>query len=113
MKPIRLATPEEIKSIEAHSDLHDGCTVLAFGDGEDTDFAVLRNVIEIDPLLTKDNPKRKALFVWALENMLRFQGIKRYYFNIAPEDAAWKDTVEKWGAQQTSTAPELRFRKDL
>lgn len=114
LSKIRLATPEEIQKIESFSDLHDGTTVLAFGEGDDTDFAVLRNLIEIDPLISaKENTKRKALFVWAIENMLRFQGVKRYYFNILPDNEEWKQAVEHWGAQQLSKAPELRFRKDL
>jgi hypothetical protein len=114
LSKIRLATADEIKKIESFSDLNDGCTVLAFGEGDDIDFAVLRNLIEIDPLVAaKDNTKRKALFVWAIENMLRFQGVKRYYFNISPADETWKLNVEHWGAQQISKEPELRFRKDL
>lgn len=114
MKPIRLATPEEIKRIAPVADLHDGTTALAFGDGDDTDFAVIRNAMEIDPLMCAgNNPKRKALFVWALENMLRFQGLKQYYFNVAPDEQPWIETVEKWGAVQVSTQPEIRFRKDL
>lgn len=114
LSKIRLATPEEIEKIAAFSDLHDGTTVLAFGEGDDTDFAVIRNCIEIDPMVhAKESPKQKALFVWALENMLRFQGVKRYYFNVAPEDQVYIMNIEHWGAKQMSKAPELRFRKDL
>lgn len=114
LDPIRLATPEEIERYGIVSDLVPGATPVAFGDGDRAHFAVLRTVTEIDPLISPEGDnKRKALFVWALENALRMMGVPQYYFNIRADNDEWRHISEKWGAQQVSLAPEFRFKKVL
>jgi hypothetical protein len=112
MEPIRIATPEEIEAIKAHADLTANSTVLAFG----KDLAVVRQVSEIDPLFfaNDSNPKRRLLFMWGLENMLRMVGVPEYYFNLHADDPKYLATMqETFGAKPTSTAPEIRFKKSL
>lgn len=115
MEPIRLATPEEVESIRETSDLTPGSTVVAFPGGHGTSLAVIRRTVEIDPMHYGEGcpANRKALFVWGLENMLRFMGNTEYYFNVRTEDEAYRQVVQHWGAQQISVGPELRFKKVL
>lgn len=116
MEPIRLATPEEIETIKAESDLTPGCTVVAFpqGEGKEPMFAVLRQVYEIDPVFYNGGTiQRKSLFIWALENMLRFSGAPEYYFNVPATDENYQEHVKHWGAEALSKEPEIRFKKRL
>lgn len=108
MDTIRLATIEEIEAIIEGSDLTPGSTILSFG----ADRAVVRPVIEIDPVYC-ESPKRKAWFISHIETWLRLNGVTAYYFNIKANEPEWKEAVEHWGAKQMSTAPELRFKKEL
>ena len=118
MDKIRLATIEETKSIAAQSDLGPSSSVLAFENAKTgrPDLAVLRSVTEIDPVFfdAESSAHRKAIFIWAVENTLRVMGgVPAYYFNVSPADAEWRETVEKWGAETVSKAPELRYKKFL
>lgn len=116
VEPIRLATPEEIETIKSTSDLEPGCTVVAFpqGEGKEPMFAVMRQVYEVDPVYYNGAPiKRKALFIWALENMMRFSGVPTYYFNVPANDTEYIETVKHWGAEVTSREPEVRLKKRL
>ncbi len=115
MESIRLATPEEIESIKDKADcLGQETTVAAFPGKKGTDFAVIRKVTEIDPMLmTNDSGNRRALFAWSLENALRLMGVPEYYFNVNSEDVAWLKIVEKWGAKRIHKGLEIRFKKVL
>lgn len=113
IEPIRLATQEEIDRIKETADLSLGTSVWAFGQGEKADFAVLRSCWELDPLICHNGNQRKAIFVWGIENMLRALNVPQYYFNLDPEDTSWIETVKKWGAEQVSRKPDLRFKKEL
>ncbi len=115
MEPIRLATPEEIESIKDKADcLGPATTVAAFPGKEGTDFAVIRQVTEIDPMLMANNSgNRRALFAWSLENALRLMNVPEYYFNVNSEDVAWLKIVEKWGAERIHEGLEIRFKKVL
>ncbi len=108
MDAVKLSTPEEVEEIAMSSDLSPGAVVVSFG----PDRAVIRTVLEIDPVFC-ENPKRKAWLVSHLETWLRLNGVSSYYFNISANDSEWKETVERWGAKQVSTEPELRFKKEL
>lgn len=112
MEAVRLATVEEIESMKANADLGPGCSVVTFGG---KDFAVVRQVTELDPVIfaTETNDRRKAAFIFALETALRFQGCPAYYFNIKADDEAWQSIARHNGAEPTSQAPELRFKKVL
>lgn len=117
MDSLRLATPAEVEKIQAQSELVPGSTVFAFDSklGE-PDVAVLRPVLELDPVYfaPTSNDRRKALFIWALENGFRMNGgIPRYYFNIATTDEEWAKVVETWGARRVSKSPEYRYVKNL
>ena len=108
MEVIRLATPEEIEEIKATSDLVAGSAVVSFG----PDRAVLKNIVELDPMYC-ENPRRKLVLTTHLETYLRLTGVPQYYFNIAADDTEWQEIVKKFGAEQVSRGPELRFKKVL
>ena len=118
MDQIRLASSEEIEKIREGADLEFATAIFAFPhkDGE-PDIAVLRNVLELDPVIFSDKTgdQRKAYFITTLETHLRLTGLRGYYFNIHADEAStrWRQTVEKWGAKATSTAPEIRYKKAL
>lgn len=118
MDNLRLATAEEIAKLQLTSDITPQTTVVAFDNAQtgQPDFAVLRQVFEVDPMLFADgtNSRRKAMFVWALENSFRIMGTPQaYYFNVLASDETWQGVVKTWGAEQISAAPELRFKKLL
>lgn len=112
MDKIRLATPEEVQQIKEFSDLTPTSTVITFGG---KDFAVLRQVWELDPVIfDKDTTdRRKLFFLTNLETAARLQGMNELYFNIHDSDETWKSVAQSWGAEPTSTAPEIRFKKAL
>lgn len=113
MEGIRLATQEEIAAIQPESDLSPATTVLRWP-LEKPMTAVLRNCMELDPVYYGDNPtNRKAMFVWAIENMMRAMGISSYYFNVPAADTEYQTVLASWGAQQISKEPEFRFKKVL
>jgi len=106
-----------LKKIAAQSELTQGTTVFAFDAkiGE-PDLAILRPVLELDPVYFSPttNDRRKALFIWALENGFRMNGgIPRYYFNVDADDQVWQQAVEAWGARRVSKGPEFRYVKNL
>lgn len=111
ISPIRLATLEEVEAIASKSDLTPASRVLAFEDNR----AVVRVATEVDPFIADPkSPKyKRALFLWGIENLLRFQGNTEYYFNIREEDKEFQEVVKDFGAQQVSLGPELRFKKVL
>ena len=118
MAIVKLATPEEIETIKATSDLDFATGVWAshHKDGK-VDIAVTKMVPEMDPVYfspASDN-RRKVDFISSLENMLRAVGIKAYYFNVSAEEKgkAWVEICKAWGAEQLSPGPELRFKKLL
>lgn len=112
MDIIRYATPEEIESIRSKADLATGGSVVTFGGKE---FAVIRNVVELDPVIFAEDTSnsRKLFFVQALETFLRLTGTPAYYFNIHAEDEKWLEIAKKNGAEALSTAPEIRLKKTL
>lgn len=116
MDNIRLATVEEVESIRLKADLSPTSTVVAFErkDGP-SDLAVIRQVTELDPLICAEQSdgRRKAMFVWALENSMRVMGLPSYYFNVAASDTAWNKIVLEWGAERTSPSEEYRYVKLL
>lgn len=112
MDIIRKATPEEIEKFADRSDLTPTSDVLTFGG---KDFAVIRNCTEIDPMFFADESttQRRMLFAMNLESILRFQGIREIYFNVAVRDEKYIKVLDTWGATPTSLEPELRFKKVL
>lgn len=112
MDTVRLATEEEIKVIAEQSDLTNATTVVTFGG---KDFAVLRTCVELDPVIfgPETTVKRMLFFLTNIETSLRLQGVREVYFNIHADDERWKELAQHWGAQPTSTAPEIRFKKVL
>ena len=111
MDNIVVATPEQIEKIAATSDLTPTSKVWAMGEN----LAVLRLAPEIDPLLMAEGSsnKRKALFMWGLENILKGSGMTEYYFNILDSETEWMEIVKSFGAEMISVAPERRFKKLL
>jgi hypothetical protein len=112
MDIIRYATPEEIEEIKSTSDLTLASNVVTFGG---KDFAVVRNVLELDPVIfgPDTTDKRKLLFLMNLESALRLQGTREIYFNIHADDETWRSVAQHWGGIPTSVKPEIRFKKVL
>jgi len=116
MNRIRLATEEEVKSIQDTSDLDSTCSVLALDTTKGTAFAVRRFATELDPVITPNDwePRSKILFYRDLETHLWSQGVLSYYFNVQAEgNDEWLAFLKKWGAEKVSTEPEFRFKKVL
>lgn len=109
--PIIPATQEQVEAIRDKSDLGPGCSVWSCG----KDLVVARPCTELDPFFFAEgtSDQRKLMLLWGLEGMLRVSGIPAYYFNILESDEKFRAIVERLGAQPTSTAPEIRFKKSL
>jgi hypothetical protein len=112
---IRVATPEEVKGIAEHSDLGPGCTVLALDTPEGVAFAVVRTVVEVDPVLypEKMSARMKAIFQRDVETVLAAQGVQAYYFNIKADNEGMLAVANTLGAAAMSVGPEIRFKKVL
>lgn len=108
---IRPATPEEIEAIKDKADLTPLARVVAF----EKNLAVLKPTLEVDPVMfDPEAPRHKrALFLWGLEQVLRFQGSSEYYFNVSTENKEFIEDVLAMGCVNTSPTPEYRFRKNL
>lgn len=112
MDKIRLATPEEIEHIQSGMDITPASTVVTFGG---KDFAVVRIVQELDPVIFAEDTsdKRKLLFLMNLETALRLQGSTEIYFNLPADDKAYLAVMEHWGAEEKSKTPVVRYKKVL
>lgn len=112
MDSVRLATPEEAAAIASTSDLSFATSVFTYGG---KDFGVVRQCFEIDPMHFHPDSsiKRRAIFAMNLETILRFQGVKEVYFNVADDNEEMKEVVKTWGAEPTSPSPEIRYKKVL
>lgn len=111
---IRVAKPEEVKAIEATSDLQ-GCTVLALDTPEGTITAVVRTPVEVDPVRYPEDisDRWKAMFQRDVETVLAAQGVTHYYFNVHAANEQWRHVVETYGALAQSNEPEIRYKKVL
>lgn len=112
MDTVRLATPEEVATIQSNSDLSFASTVFTYGG---KDFGVVRQCFEIDPMHfhPDSSTKRRMIFAMNLETILRFQGVKEVYFNVSDDNTEMKEVVRTWGAEPTSPSPEIRYKKVL
>ena len=112
MDKIRLATPEDVEGISQKMDITPNSTVVTFGG---KDFAVIRNVMELDPVIFAEDTtdRRKLFFLTNLETALRLQGITEVYFNVVADDKVYNDVLKNWGAESISTAPQVRYKKVL
>jgi hypothetical protein len=106
-----MATPEEIEAIANKSDLTPLARVVAF----EKNIAVIKPTTEVDPLyVDPESPRHKrALFLWGIEQILRFQGSTEYYFNVSTDNKEFIEDVIKMGCVNTSPTPEYRFKKVL
>lgn len=115
MERLRLATEAEVEEIKSTSDLDPTCAVLALTTAAGVAKCVVRMVVEVDPVYFPEGfPDRlKAVFLRDVETYLSAKGVPKYYFNILESDLQWQEVAETWGAKKVSTAPEVRFKKDL
>jgi hypothetical protein len=113
MKKIRLATEEEITSIQDRADLDTGCTVVALDTPNGPILGVMRQIVELDPVVfpPKVDDRTKYMFIRDAEILMMARGVPFYYFNIKTEDESWIKIAERAGAQKTSEGPEFRFKK--
>jgi len=119
MEGIRLATEAEIERIQKESDLGPTSSVIAWGKPEapDTIIAVQRLATEIDPLYWSGaSANKKRMFMWGVENMMRYVQVPAYYFNIQDTDE-FKDFRElvmaMEGTEQVSKQAEIRYKRTL
>ncbi len=115
MKRLRAATKEEVEKIRATSDLSEGCIVLALDTAQGVGLAVVRTVVEVDPVYFPDtwNTKLKTFFVRDIETFLSAKGVSAYYFNVKSDAEEWISNVQHWGAERTSPTEEYRFKQTL
>lgn len=116
---VRLATQEEIESIRDRANLTPTCSIYAYDpqtpDGK-PDFAVFRMTPELDPAIFAEDSslRRRATFIWALENGLRMTGSVPFYcFNVRATDQEMIDAALANGSEQLSPEPFHRFIKKL
>lgn len=114
---LRAAKKEEIEKIAPQADLDPTCLVIALDSPKGTILAVLRVATEVDPAFFPEgcDTRQKLLFMRDIENFLIGRGVAQYYFNLHADEASvdYRSAVEKWGAQPVSTAPDIRFKKQL
>ena len=114
---LRAARPEEIEKIKASSDLGPGCAVAALDTPNGPILAVVRHAWEVDPMYFPEgcDDRHKAMFLRDISNYMFGLGAPSYYFNIHASDAfkPFREAVVARGAEQVSTEPEIRFKKDL
>jgi hypothetical protein len=115
MNRIRLASKEEVDKLRPDSDITPDSVVLALDTQLGTCTAVVRPVIEVDPVtFPADFPDRlKVVFMRDVETYLSAKGVGAYYFNILDTDTQWQEVSKTWGATSLSTGPETRFKKIL
>ena len=111
---IRLATPEESKTLEDRGDIQ-GCTVLALDTPEGVALAVVRTALEVDPMVFPEgmSNRLKTVFIRDVETVLAAQGARQYYFNVHATNEPMLNFSKHYGAVPTSTEPEIRFKKAL
>jgi hypothetical protein len=108
---IRLATPEEIKEIEAESNITPMCRVLKLGEMT----AVWRMAHELDPLIPGHaSLQRQFKFIWGIENILKGAGVTEYFFQVPAADTHYHQAIEEhFGAERLSKQPDYRYRINL
>lgn len=107
---IRLATPDEIKSIESNSNLTPACSVWKMGEIT----GVYRMTHELDPVHFNGAPLQKVYkFLWGMENMARGAGVTEIFFNTAADDPHYHRILQELGAERTSKQPDYRWRLNL
>jgi len=113
---VRFATDEERAQLAATSDLTPNSIVLAWdppGGGPPV-FAVVRTVVEVDPWhFNGHHPRTMWLAGLAIENFLKGSGVAEYYHRVKTTDEAFISLLQKMGAENTSEAPEFRFKRRL
>lgn len=116
MNRIRPATVEEVNALPPQ-DITPDSLVLALDTQSGTATAIIRPVVEVDPVNFPANfpDKLKVIFMRDIETYINAKGIAAYYFNIHANDSMkqWREVSINWGATQVSTEPEFRFKKVL
>lgn len=115
MNRIRMASQEEVEKLRPTSDITNDSLVLALDTQAGTCTAVIRPVVEVDPVYFPDGfpDKLKVIFMRDVETYISAKGIPAYYFNIHESDSQWQEVSKSWGAQEISTESERRFKKVL
>ena len=117
MNALRPATPEEIAKIADSSDLDPTCQVVALDTPKGPIIYVHRVAHEIDPVHMPEGftPKHFFLGLRDIGHFLLGQGVTHYYFNLHASDESkeYRETMENWGATPVSTAPDIRYKKQI
>ena len=110
LEKIRMATPAEVESISAKSNLNPMSRVLAMGDS----LAVWKIVHELDPVvLNGGNTAKFYKFVWGIENIMRGSGVDAYHFQCPVGNKEYQKIIEEFGGERISTEPQFRYKVNL
>ena len=115
MNTLRLATEAEVESIKSVGDLGPSCTVIALDTSAGPILAVIRRPIEVDPIIFPEGTSSKVKYVFWRDIVtgLKFQGADSFYFNLHADDDLQRGVVKSLGAEEVSTAPDIRYKKVL
>ena len=118
MKALRPATSEEIAKIEAGSNLDQNCKIVALDTPKGPILFVVREAVtEVDPVHMPEgyNAHHFGAAIRDISNFLLGRGVTHFFFNLHADDASadYRTFIEKWGARRVSTAPDIRYRKNL
>ena len=116
MNLLREATAEEVSRIAETADLGPGCIVVALDIPDETILGVVRTCVEVDPIhFGKASTRWKLIFMRDVATYLIGKGAPAYYFNVSAseETQSFRDALGTFKAEQVSSAPELRFKKEI
>lgn len=107
---IRLATEEEIKSINIGSNLNSRSTVWEL----EGMLGVCKVVNELDPVyLNGANTRQFCKFVWGLEYIMKGAGWDSYYFNVPVGNEEYNRLAKDFGGEQVNKQPDNRYKINL
>lgn len=117
MELLRAATPEEVTKIASTSDLDATCVVMALDSPKGPTLFVIRRPVEVDPVYMPEGftPRHFVAALRDVGNLLIGTGATHYYFNLHADEESkeYRDFMEHWGAVPVSTAPDIRYKKQL
>lgn len=115
MNLLRPATPEEVASVAAKSDLDPTCQVIALDTPKGPIVYVHRIAHEIDPVHMPEGftPRHFHQAIRDISNFLLGQGVTHFYFNLHANDPDYIKAMTDERTHPVSTQPDIRFRKNI
>ena len=117
MDSLRPATSEEIAKISGSSDLDATCKVVALDTPKGPILFVVRKAVEVDPVYMPEGYSARHFVtgIRDISNFLLGHGATKFYFNLHADEESkeYREFIEHWGATPVSTAPDIRYKKEL